>query len=405
MSGRKQSPAEWKTVQLGEVAEFKNGLNYDVVPGAYPVKVVGVGDFGNNFEPDVSALRTVSLSAPLRDDEYLSPDDLLFVRSNGNKRLIGRCMIIRSTPERLSYSGFTIRARIVADELLPEFVALYMQTDTARDRIFRHGTGTNISNLNQTILGRTAIPLPSLREQRRVIDLFACLRKRVSLLDTLTISKRMFRNGLADRLFGGTLRKPGYEGSEWKGVTLGDLFQERVETQRPDLNLLSITADRGVVPRSEIDRKDSSNHDKRSYKRIAPGDIGYNTMRMWQGVSALSPLEGIVSPAYTVCVPGGAISGSFASHWFKQPDMVNKFHNYSQGLVADTLNLKFPLFAKIPVTLPTLAEQKWIASILTSLDNETSLLSSYRKKLEQQLADLREQILTRALHFAEKHHG
>src|SRR5258708_4091734 len=140
MSGLRTSSAEWKTVQLGEVAEFKNGLIYDVVSGAYPVKVIGVGDFGNNFEPDVSALRSVSLSAPLRDDDYLSPDDLLFVRSNGNKRLIGRCMIIRPTPERISYSGFTIRARIVVDHLLPEFVALFMQTNTARDRIFRHGT-------------------------------------------------------------------------------------------------------------------------------------------------------------------------------------------------------------------------------------------------------------------------
>jgi len=139
----------------------------------------------------------------------------------------------------------------------------------------------------------------------------------------------------------------------------------------------------GVVPHGEANDKDSSSEDKSNYKRILPGDIGYNTMRMWQGISALSSLEGIVSPAYTVCVAGPSVDAPFASQLFKFPPIVNLFFRYSQGLTSDTWNLKFRHFAQIMVEIPSLPEQKRIAAILGTADQEIALL-------EKKLAALRE---------------
>ena len=93
----------------------------------------------------------------------------------------------------------------------------------------------------------------------------------------------------------------------WTEHPLGALFTERRESNCVDLPLLSVTRKSGVVLHGEANRKDSSAQDKSNYKRITPADIGYNTMRMWQGISALSNLEGIISPAYTVCTPGPCI--------------------------------------------------------------------------------------------------
>ena len=39
-------------------------------------------------------------------------------------------------------------------------------------------------------------------------------------------------------------------------------------------------------------------------------------MRMWQGVSAVSSLEGIVSPAYTICIPGDTVDVRFRPSYF-----------------------------------------------------------------------------------------
>jgi type I restriction enzyme S subunit len=112
------------------------------------------------------------------------------------------------------------------------------------------------------------------------------------------------------QLLSGKKRMPGFT-KQWPEHQLGELFSERIETNCDHLRLLAVTRERGIIPASEIDRKDTSSVNKSQYKRIVPGDIGYNTMRMWQGVSAISGLEGIVSPAYTICKPTPAIDPSF----------------------------------------------------------------------------------------------
>jgi len=65
----------------------------------------------------------------VRNEELLQSGDLLFVRSNGNKKLIGRCLYFSDVKERLSFSGFTIRARVNAKKILPEY-ASYLARST-----------------------------------------------------------------------------------------------------------------------------------------------------------------------------------------------------------------------------------------------------------------------------------
>lgn len=69
-------------------------------------------------------------------------------------------------------------------------------------------------------------------------------------------------------------------------------------------------------------------------------------MRMWQGVSAYSDYEGIVSPAYTILKPVADIDAKYFSYLFKLPETVFLFYRFSQGLVDDTRNLKYENFKK-----------------------------------------------------------
>ena len=187
------------------------------------------------------------------------------------------------------------------------------------------------------------------------------------------------------------LRFPGFSG-EWKEHSLGDSFLERVEKNRSDLPLLSL-GEEGLVYQSETDRKDNSNADKSKYLRVAIGDIAYNTMRMWQGRCVCAGIEGIVSPAYTVCVPKPGIDSSFHYYLFKTERMIQTFHQHSQGLVSDTLNLKYEAFSKIKYLLPpTFAEQRKIAECLSAIDEiieaqkqKVEAMKAHKKGLMQQL--------------------
>ena len=151
---------------------------------------------------------------------------------------------------------------------------------------------------------------------------------------------------------------------------------------------------KGVIFYAGFDN-DTSNADKGKYLRIAPGDIGYNTMRMWQGVSALSELEGIISPAYTVCIPkSDKIDGSFAAYLFKHQPIVHSFWRYSQGMVDDTLNLKFHNFAQVRVQIPLLEEQRKVVAVLSRCDREIGLLERKLGSLREQKEGLMQRLLT-----------
>ena len=171
---------------------------------------------------------------------------------------------------------------------------------------------------------------------------------------------------------------------KWQNEKLGSIFISRQETGFADLPLMSLTDESGLVPQQETKKKDNSNTDKSKYLRVSEGDIVYNTMRMWQGRCAYCKNEGIVSPAYTVCIPKDGCDGVFFYYYFKTYDLIQKFHANSQGLVSDTLNLKFDKFASISINYPIKKEeQQKIADCLSSTDELIDAESRKLKALEK----------------------
>jgi len=156
--------------------------------------------------------------------------------------------------------------------------------------------------------------------------------------------------------------------------------------------LLSL-GEEGLAYQSDTARKDNSNADKSKYLRVAIGDIAYNTMRMWQGRCVYANIEGIVSPAYTVCKPNEGIDSEFHYYLFKTYRMISIFHQNSQGLVSDTLNLKYQAFAKIKYLLPpTPAEQEKIASCLKAMDELIALQGQKVEALKERKRGLMQQL-------------
>jgi type I restriction enzyme S subunit len=255
-------------------------------------------------------------------------------------------------------------------------------------------TSSGLRTLSVGRLRQVSIPIPSKSEQVEIVRILGCLDKAQISQEALVIAKNKYKVGLMQQLLTGKIRFKEYKGERWQTYNLGNLFSERVEVGRMDLPLVSITGQNGVVPRSTLVKRDTSSEDKSKYLRIVPGDIGYNTMRMWQGVAGLSQIEGIVSPAYTICIPSKRIDGRFAAYLFKHVPIINLFRRYSQGLVDDTLSLKFHNFAEIHVTIPGIPEQRRIAEVLSTCDREIELLQGQLKALKEQKRGLMQKLLT-----------
>ena len=171
-------------------------------------------------------------------------------------------------------------------------------------------------------------------------------------------------NGLEKRP---KLRFPGFD-EPWKEYRIGDIYAERSQRGASGMELLSVTMNDGVMPRSEIEGKDNSSEDKSNYKIVRKGDMVYNSMRMWQGANGISPCDGIVSPAYTVLMPKQEISNGYFAALFKSTNLINEFRKNSQGMTSDTWNLKYPQIKTIKVLIPSVSEQEKVSELFSVLD-------------------------------------
>lgn len=215
----------WPIVKLGTLADFKNGLNFGAESWAKGMKIVGVSDFWNRVFPDYESLAEINPKGVVREQDLLEEDDILFVRSNGNRQLIGRCLWIRDLPESVSHSGFTIRLRFKPNpELHIPFYFYLFRSALIQQVLSEHGGGTNINNLNQGILERLLVSQPPLAEQMKIANvlsaydnLIANNQRQISLLESM--AEEIYREWFV------RMRFPGHQNSpkshlKWRVVPL-----------------------------------------------------------------------------------------------------------------------------------------------------------------------------------------
>ena len=179
------SNTTWEKKRLGDCGTLKNGMNFAATDSGYTIRSLGVGDFKDRYSiDDTETLSEISLKAAPSEDYLLHDGDIVFVRSNGNKELVGRCLLVYPKNVPTTYSGFCIRFRKDFDLLDADFLLHFMKAESSR-KILNGKEGANISNLNQKILGDFELPLPSLPEQKRIVKELDTLSEKVRQLQEI----------------------------------------------------------------------------------------------------------------------------------------------------------------------------------------------------------------------------
>lgn len=384
-------PSNWEVVSLEDVTDPCAPIRYGVVqigpntPGGVPIVPIKHVRRINN----VSLHRaSPDIEASYAGSRVRGGDVLLSVKGT-----IGEVGVVPSGFEgNIAREIARIRPTQACDS---DFLAQQLEADHTQRRIDRRVVGSTRLEFSIHAVRDFLIALPPLPEQRKIAEILRTWDEAIEKLEALRAAKESRYKALARRFFDPC--HPTFHGrpNAWREFEFGDVFRERSQSGEESDRLLSITMNGGVIDRDDVGRKDTSTEDKSKYKLILPGDIGYNTMRMWQGVSGLSALRGIISPAYTVVTPvDNRIVGRYAAHLFKSRRMIFDFERYSQGLTSDTWNLKFPAFSKIKVFLPPIEDQEKQANLLDAMVSEINVIGRQIDVLSRQKRGLMQKLLT-----------
>ena len=362
---------DWQVKRLGEIAEIVSEKENNSIDNYVSTENLLPNYGGVIFDAKISSINSIT--------KYKLGDILL-----SNIRPYLKKIWQANVNGTASNDVIVFRVSNTFDD---SFICFVLKNDRFIDYVMASAKGVKMPRGDKNMMLNYAVSFPTLSEQRKIALCLSSLDDLIkSVGDKIELLKQ-HKKGLMQKLFPKNncavpeLRFPEFSG-DWQVKLLGDCFDERIEKKCINLPLLSLT-ENGIIPQEETNRKDNSNADKSKYLRVCIGDIAYNTMRMWQGRCVWVDTEGIVSPAYTVCKPKENIFSLFVYYMFKTRKMINVFHQHSQGLVNDTLNLKYEKFSAIRVSVPSLAEQQKIAACLSSIDSEIETNEQKLTKLQE----------------------
>jgi len=384
--------------RLKHVVELKRIRASDDVEGPY----VGLedieswtGQLAAEPEPLTQAEDSVESGSGHSQSNSFQPEDVLFgkLRPYLAKAWVadfaGRC-----TTEALVMRALDVEPRFLLYVLLqPSFI----------DAVNSSTYGSKMPRAEWDFIGSVRVPVPPRKVQRAVADfldratarLDALLAAKQRVLDLLAEKRKAIiatavTRGLDPKV---KLRDSGVPWlgeipSHWRSTRVGRLFRQSKMLGFPDLTVLSVYREFGVIERAS--RDDNANRvpdDLSKYQLVEVGDLVINKMKAWQGSLGVSDFRGITSPDYVVFRPIHSEDPRFLHSMLRMPQLTTVYLSISNGIRINQWRIEPERFASVEVFLPSLEEQR---AIVDHIARETAKLDAVRAATERTIALLKE---------------
>ncbi|AVQ40534.1 restriction endonuclease subunit S [Clostridium botulinum] len=393
----KKFSKEWDKKKLGELLEFKNGINGSKEQYGKGIKFINVLDVLNNdYITYDNIIGKIDIDEQTLKKNIVEYGDVLFQRSSETREEVGTANVYLDKGKKATFGGFIIRGKKIGD-YNPAFINKLLKTKMARKEIISRAGGSTRYNVGQEILKDVELLFPSDEEQQKIARFFYLIDKKIEKQQEKVEVLKDYKKGMMQKIFSQEIRFKGDNGEEypeWEEKKAEKLFESISDKKHNgELEVLSATQDRGVIPRSElnIDIKYEESS-LSSYKRVRKNNF-IISLRSFQGGIETSKYDGLVSPAYTVFnfKENEKQNHDFFSLIFKSRNFINRLNTLIYG-IRDGKAISFKDFAGVKLQYPCIEEQEKIALfflvIHKKLEKEQEKLDSlneWKKGLLQQM--------------------
>lgn len=263
--------------------------------------------------------------------------------------------------------------------------------------------------INVNTFQGTKLPVPPRDEQNQIVRFLDWKVSRVNHL--INIKKKEIQNVTAlkhtlisDAVIHGVNSKVQMKpsGVKWLGdipehwtmIKLRQILRPVSVKNHPELPLLSVTREQGVIVRNVESKEENHNYipdDLSGYKVVQKGQFAMNKMKAWQGSYGISDYTGIVSPAYFI-FDVNFDNLEYFHFAIRSKVYVNFFAQASDGIRVGQWDLQMDKMKEIPFIIPPADEQIAIVehvraampkydALIEKLNEEIKLLEEYKAKL------------------------
>lgn len=380
---------DWEQRKVGEFYDFKNGLNKEKEFFGSGVPIVNFVDVFHNrgLTPEMLKGRVTLSEKEIKNFE-VKQGDIFFTRTSETINEIGYPSVMLGAPTDTVFSGFVLRGRARSVDPMNNLFKRYVFfTESFRNEMVKKSSMTTRALTSGTAIKEMYVQYPTSKDEQHKIGAFLA-----QIDETITLKQRKLdllketKKGFLQKMFPKNgakvpeIRFPGFT-EDWEQRKAKELFIPKAEKNQPELPVLSVTQDHGVVYREQvgIDIK----YDKatlKNYKVIHQGDFVIS-LRSFQGGFELSDKLGITSPAYTIFVPKNMDSQDnlFWKTKFKTFTFIESLKTVTFG-IRDGKSISFSEFGDLKLFFPkNIEEQQKIGNFFKQLDDTITL---HQRKLD-----------------------
>jgi type I restriction enzyme, S subunit len=394
-------PAHWTVKPLrlvGRLFKGTGGSKEDVVEKGVPC--VRYGDLYTTHNNFIEQARTYLTEERAQGYTPIEYGDVLFAASGETIEEIGKSAVNLLHGARCG--GDVVILRPVAPTHA-RFLGYATDASPVAAQKSLAGRGTTVKHIYPDELREVVIAVPPLREQQMIADF---LDRETARVDALVTAKQRLLDLLAEKRKAivatavtrgldreARMVRTGVEWmpkapSHWRPSRIGRLFRQSKLLGFPDLTVLSVYREYGVIERSS--RDDNANvlpDDLTKYQLVEAGDLVVNKMKAWQGSLGISDLRGITSPDYVVFRPTHPELPAYLHFMLRTPQLTTVYLSNSNGIRINQWRIEPERFLNIPVLLPPMDEQR---AIVEHIARETEKLDAVRGATERTMALLKE---------------
>lgn len=308
---------------------------------------------------------------------------------------IGKISLVPDGIEKGVFNQALIRLR-VNKNINKEFFLQWMRSPEMQNKLTKANPASAMVNLvPMSEVKEWDVIVPSPEEQTAIGTLFRTLDDLLSSYKDNLANYQSIKETMLSKMFPKAgqkvpeIRLDGYEG-EWEIKRADEIFKSVSEKNRASLPVLSASQIDGMVLRDEIGidiKYDEATLN--NYKVVKPGQFVIH-LRSFQGGFALSKLEGITSPAYTI-IDFIDSSNNLPDFWnsiLTSGDFIKRLETVTYG-IRDGKSISFKDFSSLKFIFPEFKEQQSIGAYFSNIDN---LINSYQEKITQ-LETLKKKLL------------
>ncbi|KQO18073.1 restriction endonuclease subunit S [Paenibacillus sp. Leaf72] len=371
----------WETTTIGELLEFKNGLNKSKEFFGQGTPIVNYMDVYKNRGLHAEQLRgRVTLSAEEIKRFDVRKGDVFFTRTSETPDEVGFASVMLDEVDDCVFSGFILRGRPITDKLDINYCQYVFMTEDIRKAIMSGCTYTTRALTNGKQLSAIEIQLPEKSEQRYIAETLSDADTVLSLLEQLIAKKKSVKQGAMQELLTGKRRLPGFSG-EW----VKKKIREIGDTSSGGTPSRSIpTYFNGNIPwvtTSEL----NDNYIRSTAEKITVDALNNSSAKLFPKGTVLMAMYGATIGKLGILDVDATTNQACCALFFNK-DIDSKFMYFllhylraeiiELGSGAGQPNISQTIIRNLTFTIPqTLTEQTAIASILSDIDMEIDALT------------------------------